>query len=117
MVQPEWMFAITDYAGTPVVLSRATWHATAGNDTPGTPPEIRGYLEEVRTTIASPNRVFASTSDARSRLFSRLGAGRGGDFAGTHVVVVVKYVQEATSRRGDVGTVSRSRAVYARGVQ
>ncbi len=117
MVQPEWMFEITDYAGTPVVLSRATWHAKAGNDAPGTHPEIRGYLEEVRTTIASPNRVFASTSDARSRLFYRLGAGRGGDFAGTHVVVVVKYVQEATSRRGSVGTVYLSRAVYARGVQ
>ena len=116
MVQPEWMFEITDYAGTPVVLSRATWHATAGHDAPGTPPEIRGDLEEVRTTIASPNRVFASTSDARSRLFSRRGAGRG-DFAGTHGVVVVQYVQEATSRRGSVGTVSRSRAVYARGVQ
>ena len=116
MVQPEWMFEITDYAGTPVVLSRATWHAKAGNDAPGTHPEIRGYLEEVRTTIASPNRVFESTSDERSRIFYRLGAGRG-DFAGTHVVVVVQSVQEATSRRGDVGTVSRSRAVYARGVQ
>ncbi len=98
------------------MLSRATWHAKAGNDAPGTPPEIRGYLEEVRTTIASPHRVFASTSDARSRIFYRLGAGRG-DFAGTHVVVVVKYVQEATSRRGYVGTVYLSRAVYARGVQ
>ncbi len=93
MVQPEWMFEITDYAGTPVVLSRATWHAKAGNDAPGTPPEIRGDLEAVRTTIASPNRVFASTSDARSRLFSRLGAGRG-YFAGKHVVVVEKYPEK-----------------------
>ena len=55
MVQPEWMFEITDYAGTPVVLSRATWHAKAGNDAPGTHPEIRGDLEEVRTPIASPH--------------------------------------------------------------
>ncbi len=93
MVQPAWMFATTDYAGTPVVLSRATWHATAGHDAPGTPPEIRGDLEAVRTTIASPHRVFASTSDTRSCLFSRRGAGQGA-FAGTPVVVVEKYPEK-----------------------
>jgi hypothetical protein len=38
------------------------------------------------------------------------------EFAGKHVVVVVKYVQEATGQRGYVGTMYLSRAVYSRGV-
>jgi hypothetical protein len=116
MGQSEWVFETPDYEGTPVVLSLATWHAKAGNDAPGTHPEIRDYLEDVRSTIASPCLVFQSTRDERSRIFYRLGAGRD-DFAGKHVVVVVKYVQEATGQRGYVGTVYLSRSVYARGVQ
>jgi hypothetical protein len=50
-LHPEFMFATTDYEGTPVVLSRTTWHAKAGNDTIGTHPEIRDYVEEVQATI------------------------------------------------------------------
>ena len=90
-LQPEWVFEATDYEGTPVVLSRATWHAKAGNDTLGTHPEIRGYLEDVEAVMASPDLVFQSTRDARTRLFYRLRVGRG-DFVGKHLVVVVKYV-------------------------
>ena len=39
-----------------------------------------------------------------------------GDFAGKHLVVVVKYVQQAEGQRGYVSTVYLSRAVYAQGV-
>lgn len=114
--QPERVFETADYEGMPVVLSRATWHAKAGNDEPGTHPEIRDYLEDVRVAVGSPDIVFQSSRDERSRIFYRLVAGRG-EFAGKHVVVVVKYVQEATGRRGYVGTMYLSRAVYSRGVQ
>ena len=38
--QPEWVFEAADYEGTPIVLSRATWHAKAGNDEPGIHPEV-----------------------------------------------------------------------------
>jgi len=114
--ESAWVFATTDYEGTPVVLSQTTWHAKAGNDKSGSHPEIRDYLEEVRTTIASPDLVFQSTRDERSRVFYRLRAGRG-DLAGKHVVVIVKYVQETGEKRGYVGTVYLSRAVYSRGVQ
>ena len=114
-LQPAWVFEATDYEGTPVVLSRATWHAKAGNDTLGTHPEIRDYLEDVETAIASPDLVFQSTRDARTRLVYRLRVGRG-DFAGKHLVVVVKYVQQAGGRRGYVSTLYLSRAVYAQGV-
>jgi hypothetical protein len=112
--QPEFVFETTDYEGTPVVLSRATWHAKAGNDTVGTHPEIRDYLEDVQATITSPDLVFQSTRDARSRVFYRLRAGRG-DFTGKHLVVVVKYAQQTDGRRGYVSTVYLSRAVYAQG--
>jgi hypothetical protein len=112
--QPECVFETTDYEGTSVVLSRAMWHAKAGNDTVGTHPEIQGYLEEVQATIMSPDLVFQSTRDARSRVFYRLRAGRG-DFAGKHLVVIVKYAQQPDGRRGYVSTVYLSRAVYAQG--
>ena len=88
----------------------------AGNDEPGTHPEIHDYLVDVRAAIESSTLVFQSTRDERSRIFYRLGTGRG-EFVGKHVVVVVKYVQEATGRRGYVGTMYLSRAVYSRGVQ
>lgn len=114
--QPEWVFETTDYEGTPVVLSRATWHAKAGNDEPGIHPEVRDYLEDARDAIESPDLVFQSSRDERSHIFYRLAAGRG-DFVGKHVVVVIKYVQEVTVRRGYVGTMYLSRAVYSRGVQ
>jgi hypothetical protein len=108
------MFQTTDYEGTPVVLSRLTWHTKTGDDASGTHPEIRGYLEDVKATIESPDLVFRSTRDERSWIFYRLRAGRG-DFAGKHLVVVVKYVQQASGRRGYVSTVYLSRAVYAQG--
>ena len=113
--QPELVFETTDYNGTPVVLSRATWHAKAGNDTLGSHPEIRDYLEDVQAAITSPDLVFQSTRDARSRVFYRLRVGRG-DFAGKHLVVVVKFVQQAGGQRGYVSTIYLSRAVYAQGV-
>src|SRR5712691_278271 len=114
-LQPDWVFEATDYEGTPVVLSRATWHAKAGNDTLGTHPEIRGYLEDVEAVMALPDLAFQSTRDARTRLFYRLRVGRGG-FLGKHLVVVVKYGQQAGGRRGYVSTIYLSRAVYAQGV-
>lgn len=114
-LQPEYVFETPDYAGISVVLSRATWHAKAGNDTLGIHPEIRDYLEDVEAAIAPPGLVFQSTHDIRIRLFYRLRVGRG-DFAGKHLVVVVKYVQQVESQRGYVSTVYLSRAVYAQGV-
>jgi hypothetical protein len=113
--QPEDVFETPDYTGISVVLSRATWQAKAGNDTLGTHPEIRDYLADVEAAIALPDLVFQSTHDTRTRLFYRLRVGRG-DFAGKHLVVVVKYVQQAEGQRGYVSTVYLSRAVYAQGV-
>jgi hypothetical protein len=96
------------------MLSRATWQAKAGNEVSGTHPEIRSYLEDVRSAIESPDLVFQSTRDDRSRIFYRLRAGRG-DFAGKHLVIVVKYVQQASGRQGYVSTIYLSRAVYSQG--
>ena len=100
---PAWVFETTDYEGAPVVLSKETWEAKAGNGNLGIHPEIRDYLEEVREAIEAPDLVFQSTRDERSRIFYRLGGGRG-SFAGKHLVVVVKYVQESADLRGYIGT-------------
>ena len=69
------VFETVDYSNTPVVLSRATWRAKAGNAGPGEHPEVRDYLEDARLTIEKPDFVFQSTRDKRSRLFYRLSAG------------------------------------------
>jgi hypothetical protein len=111
----EFVIQATDYEGTPVVLTRSTWYAKAGEDRPGAHPEIRDYLEDIAAAIASPDLVFQSTRDERSRVFYRLRAGRD-DFASKHLVIIVKYVQEASDRRGYVSTMYLSRAVYTQGV-
>jgi hypothetical protein len=110
----EYVFETADYEGVLVALSRATWHTRAGNDESGTHPEIRGYLEDVEATIQSPDLVFQSTRDERTRIFYRLRAGRG-DFTGKHLVVVVKYLEQERARRGYVSTMYLSRAVYSQG--
>src|SRR5262249_37053756 len=56
-LQPEFLFATIDYEGTPVGLSRATWHAKAGNDTVGTHPKFgttwkRCKLPSCRLTLS-----------------------------------------------------------------
>ena len=101
--QPEWVFEAADYEGTPMVVVVKYVQEATGR---------RGYV----VAVGSPDLVFQSSRDERSRIFYRLDVGRG-EFAGKHVVVVVKYVQEATGRRGYVGTMYLSRAVYSRGVQ
>jgi hypothetical protein len=112
----EWIFATADYQAIPVVLSQTTWQAKAGNGAPGMHPEIREYLEDIRMTIEAPDMVFQSSRDARARVFYKLAVGRG-NLQGKHLVVVVKYVDEAPGLRGYVGTMYLSRSIYARGVQ
>jgi hypothetical protein len=114
-IQLGWVFETTDYEGTPVVLSQATWRTKAGNGEPGSHPEIKDYLADVRAAIEAPDLVFQSTLDERSRIFYQLRTGRD-NFAGKHLVVIVKYVQEATNRRGYVSTIYLSRSAYSRGV-
>ena len=108
------IFEIKDYAGILVKLSEETWQTKAGNGLPGNHPEIHEYLVEFQSTIESPDLVFESTRDERSQAFYRLAGGRG-DFIGKHLVVIVKYVMEATGLCGYVSTFYLSRSVYAKG--
>lgn len=96
------------------MLSRATWQAKAGNEVSGTYPEIRCYLEDVKSAIEPPDLVFQSTRDDRSLIFYRLRAGRG-DFAGENLVIVARYMQQASGRQGYVSTIYLSRAGYSQG--
>jgi len=112
----EYIFETTDYEGTPVVLSRSTWRTKAGNDIKGTHPEIQDYLENIKNVIKSPDIVFKSTHDDRSCIFYQLNVCRG-DFAGKHLAVVVKYVQEKTGLRGYVSTMYITRTVYSKGLK
>ncbi len=115
-MENKWIFETVDYKGTPVVLSRDTWHTKAGNDKEGTHPEIRDYLEDVKTTVEAPDLVSRSTRYERSCIFYKLRIGCG-VFAGKHLVVVVKYVKETTGLKGYVSTMYISRNVYSKGVQ
>ena len=87
----DFEFVTTDYEGTTVVLSTSTWRAKAGDGELGAHPEVSDYVNDVRRAIESPDLVFQSHRDPRSRILVRIGTGRG-SFAGKHLVVVVKYV-------------------------
>ncbi|MEZ4528828.1 MAG: hypothetical protein R2941_23195 [Desulfobacterales bacterium] len=113
----EWMFETVDYQGTPVVLSKSTWYTKAGSETAdGTHPEIRDYLEDIKLAIASPDIVFQSSRDERSRIFCKIGAGRN-EFEGKHLAVIVKYVYNFGEPRGYVSTIYITRSIYSKGVQ
>lgn len=107
--ESTWRIETTDYEGTAVFLARTTWETKIVEH-----PEIQDYLVDVETTIQSPDLVFSSTRDERSRIFYRLYVGRD-KWQDKHLVVVVKYVREETEMRGYVSTVYLSRAVYSRG--
>lgn len=107
--EPTWLIETSDYEGMTVFLGRETWQTKIVEH-----PEIQDYLVDVETTIQSPDLVFSSTRDERSRIFYRLYVGRD-KWQDKHLVVVVKYVREETEMRGYVSTVYLSRAVYSRG--
>jgi len=113
-VQEDHIFETADYEGIPVVLSKSTWHSKAGNDTPGTHPEIRDYLEDIKSVVESPDLVFKSTQEERSCIFYKLHACRGA-FVGKHLAAVVKYVEEPDGLRGYISTMYISRSVYSKG--
>lgn len=110
----KWIFQTTDYEGTHVLLSAATWHAKAGNAETGSHPEISDYLADIQKTIESPDLVFQSHRDPRSRIFYLLNAGRD-TLDGKHLLVIVKYVQEIDGVYGYVSTIYLSRSIYAKG--
>jgi hypothetical protein len=68
----------------------------------------KGHLDRL------DQHVYAAYRYHFTRVFYHLRAGRG-DFAGKHLVVIVKYAQQPDGRRGYVSTVYVSRAVYAQG--
>lgn len=116
----DWVFSVLDPEGVPVLLSWETWLRKAGNGEPGEHPEIKEYLAEIQEAVVSPDLVFQSAWEPRSRLFYRLNVGRG-RFEGKHLVVVVKYVTESGRVDGQemlqayVSTVYLARSVYTRG--
>ena len=57
------VFEVLGYEGVPVILSRETWQAKAGEGEIGSHPEISGYLYDLKATIGSPDLVFQSTRD------------------------------------------------------
>ncbi|MEE4358305.1 MAG: hypothetical protein V2I97_17680 [Desulfococcaceae bacterium] len=115
--QTEWMFETADYQGNPVVLSKSTWHTKAGSETAdGTHPEIIDYFEDIKLAIESPDIVFQSSRDERSRIFYKIGAGRN-EFEGKHLVVIVKYVNDSGRSRGYVSTMYITRSIYSKGEQ
>jgi hypothetical protein len=98
------VFEVFDYEGVPVILSRETWQAKAGDGEIGSRQEIGGYLDDGKAAIGSPTLVFQCTRDERSRIFYRLRVEQG-DFAGKHLLVFIKYLGHAESRRGYVSTI------------
>jgi hypothetical protein len=110
------IFETWDYEGITVCLSKNTWYSKAGDGSPGTHPEIRDYLEDIKATVESPDLVFKSTREERSRVFYKLHVCRG-VFAGRHLATVVKYVEEPEGLRGYISTMYITRSVYSKGLK
>lgn len=107
------LFRIQDYEGVEVVLEEAVWlhkilHPVLGH------PEVKEYLEEIALTIQSPEAVYLSARDPRSRLYYRSDLTRG-EFKNYWIVAVVKYVKEASGLKGYVSTAFISRELKKRG--
>jgi len=115
MKQDDFIFETKDYQGTTVYLSKNTWNIKAGADKLGSHPEIDAYIYDIKFTIETPDLVFQSQRDTRSRLFYSLNVGRG-DFLGKHLVVVIKYIEEKIGLKGYVSTMYLSRSIYSKGV-
>ena len=109
----QWVFQVKDFDSIKVSLSRLTWETKAGNGNIGSHPEIKDYLDDIKNTVQSPDLVFESTKDKRSKIFYKLKAGRD-IFKDKHLVVVVKYVQEHHVV-GYISTMYLSRSVYTKG--
>ena len=77
-------------------------------------PEVREYPNEIRLSVQSPEAVYPSVRDPRTRLFYRSGL-TAGKYAGYWIVVVVKYVREPEGLRGYVSTAFISRDLKKRG--
>lgn len=110
----EDVFQVSDYNGILVTLSRQVWQDKILSPGPGGHPEVADYLDEIQKAIVEPNVAFESTHRQDVQLLYRLGVDVG-RYEGLHLVVVVKYVQEAQGVRGYVSTVYLTHKLYSRG--
>lgn len=100
------LFRVGDYSGISVILSKRTWGEKLLDPVYGH-PEVKPLLPFIKTTIQSPEQVFQSIRDPRSKLICRKITS--GSYASYFLVVVVKYVKEDASVIGYVSTVMINR--------
>jgi hypothetical protein len=108
------IFQIPDYSGTVVALGEHEWTKKILSSAPTGHPEVRDYIEAIRQTLVDPDLVFESTRRSDARIFYRLNAGQA-EYAGKHLVIVVKYVHEAEGLCGYVSTAYLARGVFSKG--
>lgn len=108
------IFEVADYNQTPVVLTRTVWEEKILSPTPIGHPEVAPYLELVSHTIAEPDVVFQSTRRPDSNVFYCLNINDDQNHH-LHLVVVIKYLNELSGKRGYVSTIYLTRKLYAKG--
>lgn len=97
------MFTTPDKDGIPVSLTKEVWLNKLLDPKRGH-PEVRHYLSEIKSTISSPDFIFQSSRDKRSKLLYKGGLTTG-KFKGCYILVVVKYIEERGRYHGYVSTV------------
>lgn len=97
------MFTVPDKDGIPVSLTKEVWFNKLLDSKRGH-PEVKDYLSEIKTTISSPDFVFQSLRDKRSKLLYKGGL-TSGKFKDCCILVVVKYIKEHDYFHGYVSTV------------
>ncbi|MBI5243478.1 MAG: hypothetical protein HY922_07285 [Elusimicrobia bacterium] len=109
----EFLWKAEDYEGVPVALEASVWRGKILHPILWH-PEVQEYPNEIRLSVQSPEAVFPSVRDPRTKLFYRSGL-TAGRYAGYWIVVVVKYVREPEGLRGYVSTAFISRNLKKRG--
>src|SRR3990172_7808813 len=100
-----------DYQGFKVVLTSATWFKKVLDPVFGH-PEVKPYQSQLRRSIRTPEYVYQSIKDPRSKLFFHTITKS--DFSSYFLVVVVKYVLELKGMVGYVSTVMINRRLPKR---
>lgn len=107
------MFTTFDKDNRSVTLTGEVWFNKILNLMRGH-PEVKEYIQEIQSTINSPDFIYQSSRDKRSKLFYKKGLTKG-KYKDCYILVVVKYVEEEGGMHGYVSTIMLTDHVKKRG--
>ena len=100
------LFKVLDYSKTQVILTKTTWKDKLLDPIIGH-PEVKRFLPKIQSAIKSPDYVYMSKRDPRSKLF--FAKIKKGEFKDHYLNIVIKYIREDNKKVGYILTVMINR--------